>query len=290
MKYKLYTDAKALAGRRSGIFVVPRDRATFHTVFGAEDPYWSSGFGPAVLSIEWIGEATDKSASISLVSASHLASVPCDHTDLRIATVARRKNMSVADESVVEGLRVLTDESTGKRKVLLVLREATSDADLAQALARHPFITIIEVDVYERQRRIEWDALLRAISARENLEKVRLFDESVDGETAAPSTLAFLQAIQRNTFVRCVDLVWLHLPTGLSTFVDNAFSITSFSLLEDCDMELGVIRDLAAALQRNKNIKFLRLVFGRGLLVFYLAELGKQFLSEDSSNWRHSFI
>jgi len=164
-------------------------------------------------------------------------------------------------ETVADGLRVQTDWA-GKRKFVLVLREATSDADLAQALARHPcFITILEVDVYEqqRQRRTEWDALLRSISARENLETVRLFDDGEDGEGVAPSTLAFLQAIQRNTFVRCVDLLWLHLPAGLSTFVENAFYISSFSLLEDCHFEPGVTRDLAAALQRNKNIKYLRL-------------------------------
>ena len=68
--------------------------------------------------------------------------------------------------------------------------------------------------------------------------------------------------MQQNTAIRNVELGWLRLPTDISTFVDNASSITSFSLC-NCDMEPAEreqgTRDLAAALQRNTNIETLEL-------------------------------
>ena len=80
----------------------------------------------------------------------------------------------------------------------------------------------------------------------------------------APAGLvrAFLRAIQQNTSIRSVELRWLRLPTDISTFVDNASSITSFSLY-NCDMDPAErqqgARSLAVALQRNTNIETLEL-------------------------------
>ena len=58
-------------------------------------------------------------------------------------------------------------------------------------------------------------------------------------------------------------MTWLQLPTDISTFLDNASSITSFCLhgyyvLEPATQDQGTI-DLVAALQRNANINSLEL-------------------------------
>ena len=56
-------------------------------------------------------------------------------------------------------------------------------------------------------------------------------------EMHPPSWFAhILRAMQQNTSIRFVKLWWLRLPNNISTFVDTASSITSFSL-HDCDME-----------------------------------------------------
>ena len=84
------------------------------------------------------------------------------------------------------------------------------------------------------------------------------------GQRNAPAALvrSILRAIQQNTSVRCLDLESVRLPADVSTFLDNASSITSFRL-SDCDMEPTErqqgARDLAAALQRNTNISSLHL-------------------------------
>jgi len=63
--------------------------------------------------------------------------------------------------------------------------------------------------------------------------------------------------MQQNAAIRNVELHGLNLPTDISTFIDNASSITSFEI-SFCDIEQGG-RSLAAALQRNTNIKTLTL-------------------------------
>ena len=104
------------------------------------------------------------------------------------------------------------------------------------------------------------------IATRANLETVELHDwMSADGRGNAPAALVrlILRAIQQNTAIRRVELRWVRLRTDIiSAFVDNASSITSFRLYE-CDMEpveqQQGARALAAALQRNTNIKTLAL-------------------------------
>ena len=102
------------------------------------------------------------------------------------------------------------------------------------------------------------------IAARANLKKVELQDAvSVDRRNAPAGLVhSILLAIQQNTAIQSVEMSWLRLPTDISKFVDNASSITSFSLC-NCDMdpaerEQGA-RSLAAAIQRNSNIEHLEL-------------------------------
>ena len=91
------------------------------------------------------------------------------------------------------------------------------------------------------------------------LETVKVEDAVSPEERTAPTALvrSILRAIRQNTAIQSVELKWLRLPTDISTFVDNASSITSFRLYK-CDGEQGA-RSLAAALQRNKSIETLRL-------------------------------
>ena len=152
------------------------------------------------------------------------------------------------------------------RSITIALRHhGDSDADLAQALAQNPFVTQIELD-FALVRTTHWRALLPVIGARENLVNVTLRDALLDAEEgSAPPTLvqAFLRSIQQNNSIRYVRIDSLRLPTDVSTFVDTASSITTLVLknciMEAVEREQGA-RDLAAALQRNTNIKTLELV------------------------------
>ena len=171
--------------------------------------------------------------------------------------------MSVVLEATFAGLHILND-SKGNKRAEIELYRAISDADLAQNLERFPRITAISVDL-EGEQRSDWNSLLRVIATKDNLEKVTLMDAVNEEERIAPAALvqAVLQAIPRNTSIRCVDLIWLRLPTGVSSFVDTASSITTLRLRSCCaepaEREL-VATDFAAALQRNTNIKCLRFV------------------------------
>ena len=161
--------------------------------------------------------------------------------------------------SVVEELR---RNDPARTRFYIVLRRQTSDADLAQALMQNPFATDIFLDVEGAQA--DWNSLLRVIARRATLERVTLVDATVARLRNAPAALvrSILRAIQQNTAIRRVGLICLRLPSDISTFVDNASSITNLRLW-DCDMEPGEggqgARDLAAALQRSTNIKTLQL-------------------------------
>jgi len=148
------------------------------------------------------------------------------------------------------------------------LRNETSDTagDLANALEENPFVTTISVNVEGAAQTTAWGALLRVIATRTNLEHVVLRDAYSVAERNAPPALvsAVLQAIQQNSAIRRVFLVYLRLFVGISTFVDTASSIEILNLY-GCDMdpserEQGA-RHLAAALQRNTSIQTLSLTF-----------------------------
>ena len=161
--------------------------------------------------------------------------------------------------SVVEELRQNDPEMTAIR---IALFDETSD--LAQALEQNPFVTEIELDLrFNDEQRGDWNSLLHAIATRAILEKVKVQDVRF-GQRYTPAALvrSILQAIQQNTAIRNVELLRLRLPTDISTFLDTASSIASFTL-SDCDMEPTEreqgTRALAAALQRNTNIETLKL-------------------------------
>ena len=155
-------------------------------------------------------------------------------------------------------VELLRDNDPANTRIHILLRRETSEADLAQALVQNAFVTEIELSLVGEQR-AEWGSLLRVIATRANLEKVTVKDSFNPAERTAPVGLvrAFLRAIQQNTAIQSVDMCWLCLPTDISAFVDNASSIASFSFW-DCDMEPAEreqgARDLATALQRNRNI------------------------------------
>ena len=107
------------------------------------------------------------------------------------------------------------------------------------------------------------------IATRANLVAVKLQGEASTEiqRQHAPAALVstFLRAIQQNSAIREVFLLHLRLPTDVSTFVDIASSITALLLLKceimapsSVERDQGT-RDLAAALQRNTNIKRLRI-------------------------------
>ena len=163
--------------------------------------------------------------------------------------------------SVIEELR---ENNPATTVFIIALHDETSDADLAEALEQNPFVTYLGLDV-DREQRADWNALLRVIATRANLETVTLVDAVRAERRNAPAALvrSILQAIQQNTAVRRVVLRWLRLPADtISTFLDSATSITSFGLF-DCHMEPTEreqgTRSLAAALQRSTNIASLRL-------------------------------
>jgi len=162
--------------------------------------------------------------------------------------------------SVVQDLQ---QNSPARTTFYIRLLRETSDAALAQALEQNPFVTEIILN-FEGEQRAEWRSLLRVIATRAKLEKVNLQDaisaERRNASTGLVST--FLQAIQQNTAIQCVECEWLRLPNDFSTFVNTASSFTKFSLY-NCDMdpaerEQGV-RDLATVIQQNAGIETLQL-------------------------------
>jgi len=159
----------------------------------------------------------------------------------------------------------LRQNDPAQKSISILLRDEPSDADLAQALEQNPFITDIGLFL-EGVQRADWNSLLQVIATRFNLETMKLRDAIAAENRNAPATLvsAILRAIQQNNSVQSVGLVGLHLPTDVSTFVDTAASVTSFSL-SNCDMEPAErergTRDLAAALQHNTNIEHLDIDF-----------------------------
>jgi len=157
----------------------------------------------------------------------------------------------------------LRQNDPARRCFCIYLRNETSDEALAQALEQNPFVTKIELNLNDAHG-LDWNSFLRVIATRSNLEEMTLRNTIWAEQRIASVALvsAILQAIQQNTAIRNVSLLCLRLPADISTFVDMASSITSFTLytydMKPAEQEQGT-RDLAAALQRNTNIKTLRL-------------------------------
>ena len=161
-------------------------------------------------------------------------------------------------------VNALQQNNLANTHITIDLEDEPSDADLAQALEQNPIVTKIDLNLKGVQQ-ANWNALLRVIATRANLETVKLKDAGAAEERhRAPAGLvcSILQAIQQNTSIRTVRMWVIRLPADISMFLDKASSITSFSLY-DCDMDPAErgqgASDLAAALQRNKTIECLEL-------------------------------
>ena len=157
----------------------------------------------------------------------------------------------------------LRQNDPARTRFYILLSLETSDADLAQALEQNPFVTDISLNLAEEQRQ-DWNSLQHWIATRANLETVKVEDAHRDLRRIAPAALvrSILQAIQENTAIRSVDLQWIRLPTEITTFVNTASSITSFSIngcyMDPAERQQGA-RSLAVALQRNTNVETLKL-------------------------------
>ena len=155
----------------------------------------------------------------------------------------------------------LRQNDPARTRFYIRLCDETTDANLAEALEQNPFVTDIRLDV-EREQRADWNSLMRVIATHANLEKVKLWDAVRAERRNAPAALvrSILQAMEQNTSIQTVELINLHLPTYISTFLDNASAIKSFCLY-NCDMEPTEreqgARSLATAFQRNTNIESL---------------------------------
>jgi len=150
-----------------------------------------------------------------------------------------------------------------RTKIWIHLHCEPSDADLAHALEQNPFVTDIILTLHTSQT--DWNSFLRVIAMRANLKKVTLQGAKFGWERNAPAVVvrSLLRAIQQNNHVRSTKLIWLCLPNDISTFINNASSIASFSLFEcymddPAEQQQGA-SDLVAALQRNTNIETLNL-------------------------------
>jgi hypothetical protein len=175
-------------------------------------------------------------------------------------------------------IALLRDNNPQQTLVELKLRYFTDDNELSEALQANNHVNNIHLDlrgmdlVDLRALRLNslgleglvlrgFDSLKRALATRENLEKVHLNDDSdYDWRIHFDRVTPFLLAIQENHRVQTVDLERLQLSgESLATFVDNATSVTKLSL-SFCGMKsLADAHTIAAALQRNTNIRHLEL-------------------------------
>jgi len=188
--------------------------------------------------------------------------------------VFRYLRLVVIAMSIVEELR---QNDPARKSIRIHLMLESSDAALAQALEQNPFVTDIVVGLQQGVQQTDWDSFLRVIATRAKLETVRLLDAVDPEERTAPVGLvrSILQAIQQNTSIQSVELWWLRIPTEISTFVNTASSVTTFSLshceMDPADREQGA-RDLAAALQRSTSIQSLKICELDGIFTIPILE------------------
>jgi hypothetical protein len=193
---------------------------------------------------------------------------------------------------VVESLR---ENSPNQRYSSFSLEdESLSDHELSQALQANQHVT--HLIIYTNgTRECSWVALLRVIATREILSTVGMSDyddtndepqddlsdfedvyddedpqgdyedvyDDEDPQVIMMRNIKFLQAIQMNAAIQTVNLMNIQVPgASIASFLDSATSVTTL-LLENVNMEVnGQVRgaqELAAALQRNTNIRRLDL-------------------------------
>jgi hypothetical protein len=151
------------------------------------------------------------------------------------------------------------------RETFVIVRLCTiSDDELSVALQANGHVNEIRL-IFDAlpDNDSNWNSLLRVLATRTILEKVTLWDEDAVAQRNPPELVApFLLAIQQNPNIQTVAFRNLQLSgDSVTTFIDAAASVRSFELW-DCDMEApGSALAVAAALQRNTNIRRLILCF-----------------------------
>jgi hypothetical protein len=135
-----------------------------------------------------------------------------------------------------------------------------NDDELSEAFRTNEHVNSIELDLNDLARNSNWDSLLRVIATRETLEKVALW-QFESGYDDTDRVTPFLQAIQQNPRVQTVGLRSLHISgDSMASFIDSATTVTTLSI-RWCDMlHPGGGLAVAAALQRNSNIRRLELL------------------------------
>lgn len=139
----------------------------------------------------------------------------------------------------------------------LAVDHNVTDAEWSEALQANEHVKKITFD-FSRMVEHHWDLLLRVIAMRGNLEEVTLWNHSPNEVTNR-----FLQAIQQNSAIQTVSLSGLRLSgTSIASFLDSATTVTSLRFI-NCGMEASERErgslELAAAIQRNTNIRHLTL-------------------------------
>jgi hypothetical protein len=141
-----------------------------------------------------------------------------------------------------------------------------SGEEWTEAISRNEHVRQITFHFFNERGR-NFDVLLRAISTRDILEDVTLFPIRVEFNSRTrnyPELLtSFLQSIQLNPAIQTVRLMSTEVSgTELARFLDAATSVTKFEIsrckMKASERKQGMI-DLAAAIQRNTNIRNLAL-------------------------------
>lgn len=145
---------------------------------------------------------------------------------------------------------------------------AENDAEIAEALEHNTVITEIVLNMRRMEDvPTEWQHLCRVLATRPNLYEITLHD-SFYSELRSPvdQIRTFLQAIQLNSAIRSVSLVYLNLSgEAAASLLDAARFITSFRIFYCAfepvarSLQDSGIQTVAAALQRNVQIQELGL-------------------------------
>jgi hypothetical protein len=146
------------------------------------------------------------------------------------------------------------DPSITSVTIWLELFPVLDDYELSEALESNDHINhIIVWFCWRVNSNTNCDSLLRVLATRENFERVELHD---DWRNPPERVAPFLLSIQQNPRIQRVDLIDVRLSSDLfAAFLDTATSITAL-YLGDCVMEApGDGLAVAAALQRNRNIR-----------------------------------
>jgi len=191
-------------------------------------------------------------------------------------------------------VKLLRQNDPTRSSIRICLRDEQDDGLLAQALEQNGFITRLSVDLTDRNNTArthrQWPELLRVISTREQLEKVRIWSSVAFSERN--STLIarpFVLAIQQNSNIRSVDFSLALSGPVLISFLDQATQIKTLELLTRiAEFTPQDTREVALALQRNTNIE--SLTFGKFEADFLLPILdslaSNAFLKHLAVSWR----